>query len=392
MKYVTVVFIAAVVASTDVAKSEDGPSRSCYPGIACPETVAQAKVADQVVGPTIPDFSFNQNFVVDGVQNLVWSRNLYAIGDTTSLFKDASTGDQPLREAFSKVTASAKAAAIGNLTGWRLAKRQEVDALLGTLDPTTVYVYFRARARQLPYRWVFATFDDGDAVESIPVDGSNYSNTSLGRLPKERRPGSAYLNPYGLWLVKEMTAEVERAIRPTAEPLRQYSEPVEEQRLSPANTYLVVKTADTFSLNKDYQYAATVSTTRLLNNRFYTRYNLKPLPRGAFVSAEVLMNPITWSGSPTPTVKIDLKTGSSQLPSEPADFWAFSAGETIGIWQPPNRARLELPEHIARNAYNVGSDLFLGFSTDFNTCQFSAPNLIVRFVRDQNVLFNRRLP
>ncbi|MBY5794990.1 hypothetical protein [Rhizobium leguminosarum] len=380
-----VVFFLLMVA----AKSQD--SGSCYPGIACPGASTQAAVGDQVVGPIIADFSFNQNFVIDGVQNLVWSRNLYAIGDTTALFKEASAGNQTLRDAFSSVKASAQAAAIGDLTGWRLAKRPEVDALLSTLDPTTIYIYFRARAVQIPYRWVFGAFDGGDAVQSVPVDGSNYSNTSLGRLPEGQQPGSPNLNPYGFWLVKEMTPEVERAIRPTAEPLRQYREPVEERRLNPVSTYSVLKAADSFAFDEPHQYSGTVSTTSTVNSRYYVRYNLKQLPKGVLVGAEVLMSPLSWSGSPTPTVKIDVMTGSNQLPV-PADLWAFAAGEAIGVWQPPNRARLELPEQIARNAYNVGDDLFLSFSTDFNSCQFATPELIVRFVQEPNVLFGRQLP
>src|SRR5262249_22912132 len=105
----------------------------------------------------------------------------------------------------------------------------------------------------------------------------------------------------------------------------------------------------------------------------------------------VLMSPLSWSGTPAPTIKIEVKKGSSQLQA-PSDLWVFSAANIVGVWQPHNRVRLELPEQIARNAYNTGDGLLLGFSTDFNSCQFSTPELIVRFVREQNVLFGKQLP
>lgn len=392
MKLVATACGAVAIFLVGAAKSQDTPSGSCYPGISCPGVNTQASIVDQVAVSAIPDFSFNQTFVIDGIQNLVWSRNLYVIGDTTTLFKEAAAGNQTLQQAFSRVNMNANAATIGELTGWRLAKRTEVDILLSTLDPTTVYAYFRARARQIPYRWVFGTFDDGDAVQSISIDGSDYANTSLGRLAKGRQPGSPELNPYGLWLVKELTPQVEYAIRPTAEPLRRYREPVEEQRLSPVGTYSVRKTADSFDLNGALQYSGTVSTTRMVNSRFYARYNLKQLPKGALVSAEVLMSPLSWSGSPTPTVKIEIKKTESNQPPAPADLWAFAAADAINVWQPHNRARLDLPEQLARNAYNVGDALLLGLSADFNTCQFSTPELIVRFVREHNILYRGQLP
>lgn len=373
---------------TGAARGQDASQDRCYPGIACG---GEAEQSDGVLGPTKPDFSFTQNFVIDGLQNLIWSRDLYAVGDTTVLFKRSAAGDQSLRDAFSDANAKARSAEIGGLSGWRLAKRDEVNQMLNTLDATTVYVYFRPKSEQIPYRWVFGAFDDGDAVKAVAVDGSNYANTSLGRLPNGQQPGSPELNPYGLWLVREMTPDVEQTIRPLAEELHQYREPVDEQRLKPVSTYSVTKTTNSFDLVPASESVATVSATRTLNSRFYGRYNLKQLPRGALVSAEVLMAPLSWSGSPTPTIKIDVTPGSDAL-DQAADLWALKRGESVGVWQPPNRARLELPEQIARNAFNVGDDLLFSFAADYNSCQFSPPELIIRFVREENVLFGKQLP
>ncbi|TBC68718.1 hypothetical protein [Rhizobium ruizarguesonis] len=337
------------------------------------------------------DFSFTQHFVIDGVQNLVWSRDLYAIGDTTSVFKKAAAGDQSLAQAFSDARARAAAIELGGLGGWRLAKREEVDGVLNALDPTTVYMYFRPRTKQIPYRWVFATFDDGNEPSAVSIDGENYANTSLGRYPGGQQAGSPELNPYGVWLVKDMSAEVEEKLRPTLEPLRVYTESVDEQRLKPVSTYTVSKAESSFDFLSPAKGSAAVSATRSLNNRYFARYNLKSLPKGVLVGAEVLMAPMSWSGAPTPTIKIDMKSaaGASEQAEE---LWKFNESDFVGVWQPPNRARLELPEQVARNAYNVGDDLLLSFAADFNNCQFFVPELVVRFVEQENVLFGKPIP
>ncbi|ACI56870.1 hypothetical protein Rleg2_3603 [Rhizobium leguminosarum bv. trifolii WSM2304] len=387
----TIFFCISLLTLAAKSDGQQSVPNRCYPGIACPDRAGQSYDSDDVIGPAKPDFGFTQNFVIDGGQNLLWARNLYAVGDTTKLFKDAASGNQSVRDAYSNLSENAHGSTIGGLKGWRLATKSEVDTLLDSLDATTIYAYFRPRVAQIPYRWVFATFDNEVGSQSIPVDGVDYANTSLGRLPEGRQPGSPELNPYGVWLVKEMTSDVERAMKPIKEPLRQFREPIEERRVKPLATYSVSKTDDLLNLDESSRIVATVVTRRALNSRFYTRYSLRPLPRGALVTAEVPMSALSWSGSPMPTIKVAVRSGSNQSTSV-EQLWEFGGSDTVGVWQPANRARLELPEQVARNAYNVGDDLVLSFSADFNDCQFAAPELIIRYVREANILFLRQLP
>lgn len=219
----------------------------------------------------------------------------------------------------------------------------------------------------------------------------NYANSSLGRVSIREQLGPPDLNAYGLWLVKDLTSDVEGPLQARSEPLHQYLEPIEELNLSPANTYSVVKQQGSLQVENAERPSAIVATTADLNERFYARYNLKGLPRGALVTAEVWMRALSWSGAPTPTIQIELKA-DSDLPSPTISLWKFTGGEVVGVWQPQSRARLELAEHIVRNAYNAGDNLYLAFSADFNTCEFAFPELIIRFVREENLLANRQLP
>jgi hypothetical protein len=135
-----------------------------------------------------------------------------------------------------------------------------------------------------------------------------------------------------------------------------------------------------------------VATTLALNTRFYARYNLKPLPRGALVSAEVLLRAHSAAGSPIPILTVQINTDLTPNTASPKDLWTFAKGTQVGIWQMPGSARLELPEGMVRNAFNMEGGLYLGFSANVNKCDFEIPELIVRYVRVANLLINRQLP
>jgi len=328
--------------------------------------------------------------VVDATQDLVWSRNLYAIGDTTKLFKDAYARNESVADAYGKASQRAATAQIGGFSGWRLATQKEVESLLGRMPTATVYAYFRARSVQLPISHVIATFDAGAPAEHVTVDGMIYDNTAGGRA--RWGIGSPEINPYGVWLVRGYAGEVEKGTAAVAQPLRQYLEPIEELRLSPANVYQVVKRDEAVELlSMAPKAAAKVSTTPALNTRFYTRYNFKGLPRATLVTAEVQLRGRSSDGAPAPIVKVEVAQGSAQSGAL-RELWAFAKPTPVGIWQMPEAARLELPGHIARNAYNSADDLYLSFAASYNTCEFEIPELIVRYVREQNLLARRQLP
>jgi hypothetical protein len=174
--------------------------------------------------------------------------------------------------------------------------------------------------------------------------------------------------------------------------LRHYYEPVEEQRLRPVDAFQISKRSETFEVMSQAPAVATVSTTLALNSRFVGRYNLKPLPRGALVSAEVSMRGLSASGAPLPTVLVQIRAGSDQKLTGAKELWSFPDGVDAGIWQMLGNARLELPQHIVRNVFNTGEDFYLAFSANFNSCAFEIPEVIVRYVREPNLLIRRPLP
>jgi hypothetical protein len=341
------------------------------------------------VGSTVGDFRFTPTFVLDGVQNLLWSRDLYALGDTTQLFRDAFDSREPFAAAYARVNERAASLSIGRVSGWRVATQKELDELFRKLLPTTVAAYFRARPARLSTISVLGIVEPGVAAGTVPVDGMLYSNTSLGRA---RRVGPPNTNPYGVWLVRTLSPDIERSFASTADDVRQFLEPVEEQRLLPADVYQVSRQGEAYQLLATPRESASVSTTTTLNSRFYARYNLRPLPRGALVSAEVQMRGRSASGNPPPIVSVQVVQSSIQTVTAPQELWTFANGTAVGIWQMPGNARLEMPEHILRNVYNGGEAILLSFSASYNSCEFEIPEIIVRYVQESNILSRRPLP
>ena len=372
------------------ARPQVRPSERCYPGLDC-SFLAAASPSDTLISLPVAGFRFTQTFVLDGEQGLLWSRDLYAVGDTVNAFKEAYGGNESMSSAYDKVRARASGARIGGVAGWRLATRSELDHLLARLAPATIYAYFRARSVQLPSRSVLGTYDAAGGPENqVPVDGMLYENTAIGR-PRGYL-GSPERNRFGLWLVRALSPDIDQAQTPVAEPLRQYYEPIEEQWLKPVNVYQVVKREESYERSGSAPSAAMVSTTLALNSRFFARYNLKPLPRGTLVTAEVVMRGRSSSGSPASTVTVQINPASIDTSRSLNDLWTFAGGSRVGTWQMPGAAKLELPEHIMRNVFNANESFYLSFSADFNACEFEIPDVIVRYVLERNVLHSRPLP
>lgn len=381
--------LCVVVNVASVANAQTNSSEPCYPGLECASRGSGAQ-ADALESGPVAAFRFNAHVVLDGAQNLIWARNLYVLGDTTVAYKNAYGGNESFSTALSKVKAQAASASAAGLTGWRLATQKELDTLMDRLAPTTIYAYFRPRTPDPPMRSVMGAFDLLEGGQRVVVDGVLYSNTSDGRATGNL--GGAELNRYGFWLVKSLTPDVERTLAPTTEALREYYEPVEERRLKPVDTFQVRRRDGVFEFDTASAKTASVSTTVAFNTRFYARYDLKPLPRGALVSAEVYMRGLSANGAPLPTVLVQMKPGASQKSADPKELWAFAGGTDAAAWQMLGNARLELPAHISRNAYNTQEDFYLGFSGNVNSCTFQIPEVIIRFVREQNLLIRRQLP
>lgn len=379
-----------VLTTMTSGRGETTSTELCYPGLECSSQLTTSSLGDRLISGPVPGFRFTQTFLIDQVQNLLWSRELYAIGDTTQVFKEVYDGNESLAVAYGKVKSRASTAVIGDLGGWRLATANELNSLLEHLAPTTVYAYFRARSVQLPTRSVLGTVDESADPARISVDGILYADSCLGRA--RGHIGDPQLNRYGFWLVKVLSPDIEKAQAPMAEQLRQYFEPVDEQSVRPVNVVQIAKREEEFEPIAPSPAFAIVSTTLALNSRFFARYNLKPLPRGALVSAEVRLRGRSAEGAPIPTVSVRIDAGANQASKNDKALWEFAGGTPVGVWQMPGSARLELPEHIVRNAFNARADFYLGFFANVNKCEFEIPEVIVRYVRESNLLIARQLP
>jgi hypothetical protein len=339
-------------------------------------------------------YLFTHTFVIDQGRRLLWSRNLYAIGDTTVLFKGYDEGRETLQAAYDRLAPLASAVRIGGLIGWRLATRTELDALFKDLDLPSIYAYFRHRSIEGPRApGVIGAFSQA-VPQRVLVDGVFYTNTLQRRVALASIPPLAERNPYGTWLVQPLTPQIERELV-EAEPLLKYFEPIEEQILEPLQVFEVTKRADAddaFDVPSEPPREALVSTTLRRNTRFYAHYNLKPIPRGALVSAEVVLRGTAYGGEPSPTVTVAVLPGEKLASRTPRSLWNFAGGQRVGIWQMPGNARLELPPLVANNASNTQGELILAFSANVNSCGFEIPTLVVRYVREENLLSRRSLP
>lgn len=378
-----------LMGATSLVCAQARSDTPCFPGLECAQT-ARTSIGGEIESGPVSGFGFTEHFVLDGPQNLLWSRNLYAIGDTTVAYKIAYAGNESFGSALSKIKATASSASVGGVSGWRLATPAELNTLLERLAPTTIYAYFRPRVPDLPIRSVMGALDYLEEGTRVVADGMLYSNTSDGRASGHY--GGAELNRFGFWMVKSLTPDVERAVARVAEPLRQYYEPVEERRLKPVDVFQLRRRNEVVDADPTRPVSAIVSTTTALNARFVARYNMKPLPRGALVSAEVLMRGLSGNGAPLPTVLVQVIAGAAQKTTAPKDLWALAGSTDAGIWQMLGNARLELPAHIVRNTFNTQEDFYIGFSANFNSCTFQIPEVIVQFVREQNLLVRRQLP
>jgi len=285
----------------------------CYPGLDCGALREPGQTAVPLVGDALPGFRFTQNFVLDGAQNLVWARDLFAAGNTMQRFAEAYGGRETFSTAYSRMRSDISQLKLGAIAGWRLATQAEVDRLMERLSPPTIYAYFRPRASGLPTRNVVGVLEPGANNDSVKAAGVLYSNSLLGRA-KPRDVAGAQLNPYGFWIVRDITRQVEQTEGLRAEGLLQYFEPVETMRVQPIGMFRAHKSANGVDISDGLTESVALSVKPTEEIRSITLYNLRPIPRGALVSAEVAMRGLSASGSPTPSMR--------------ASPWSTSCGPT----------------------------------------------------------------
>lgn len=366
-------------------------SAECYPGLICP-AAPNTTFAPRLTGDAISGLSATPNFVVDTANGLVWSRELFALGTTKDRFSAAYMGVETYVHAYKKVRQDAQAQVIGGAAGWRLATSSEVDALMARMAPATLYLYFRTHRAIAGPSNVIGAMEPAPNLYQVPCRGVQHANTIQGPYGVPGRPlGLPEINTYGFWLVQPLAPALDAATR-AAVPLREIFEPVEEFVLSPLETFQPKRTGSAFEMVASSDGVALVDSTRGAQTRFVALYNFKPAPRGALVSMELLVNGLESSGAPAPLVEVSIRTQDRADLSSPEDLWNCGDAAPVGVWRFPNSVKLMLPDPPIGNAYRGEELLYACFIADYNTVRFQWPPMIIRYVREANVLTNRESP
>lgn len=382
----TTLLLMLVLMQSAYAQTSD-----CYPGLSCP-TTPSARAAPQLTGDVISGLASTPHFVVDTINGLVWSRELFALGTTEERFSAAYSGKETYARAFEKVRRDAQAQAIGGLTGWRLATSTEVDSLMSKMAPATLYMYFRTHRTIAGPSNVIGAMEPAGSSPQIPSRGVQHSNIIRGPFSTSGHGlGLPEINTYGFWLVQPITPALASVVN-SAVPAREIFEPIEEFVLTSLETFQPKRKGAAFEAVAPVDGTALVDSTGGAQTRFVALYSFKPAPRGALAGMELLMEGLAASGTPMPLVEISIRARDRADLTSPEDLWKCGDAEPVGVWRFPNSVKLTLPDPPVGNAYRGEGFLYACFMVDYNTVHFRPPPLTIRYVRDTNVLTSRVSP
>lgn len=380
----TGVSLAMVVVMTLVSAIAVERMQDCYPGLACEGRGASGRERARVNGR----FRFTHDTVVDVSEKHLWARNIYALGDSTELFREAFNGNRSAAATYDEVESKASRLKIAGLTGWRLAKATDLDGLFLAMESTSIYAYFRPPLAKAGSDSVIGIVKPQSSVGSVEVDGVIYDNVYRGRA--RRGLGGPDKNAYGVWLVRSLSASELVAAVARSEAFVEAVEPVTEIALDPVEAVQVTRSDGEVVLGRASE-VASVSVRNGKDSRLVTRYNFGTLPPGELVSLEVVMRGGSGSGEPLTTVSLFARQGSAE--SKAAEgLWSVEGSTKVGVWQMTSSAKLEVPRHIGQNAFNSRESLVLTFTANFNECSFEVPQLVVRYVAQAQVLRRRQFP
>jgi hypothetical protein len=263
--------------------------------------------------------------------------------------------------------------------------------LLKQMSQPTLYHYFRSIRVSTGANNVIGAYASSASPSLVDVVGVQHANV-LGDLIGSTGLGGGGLNDYGFWMVKPVDSRTLDTLNEQSALVREVFEPIQQFSVSPISVYQVRRHSNGMQFERIVEGEATVRVYGGTQTRYIAHYNLKPLPRGGFAGAEIELRGTAASGSPIPLVELRVLGRDQDNMTAPEPLWAFEGAEPVGVWQFPNSAKLRLPDHIARNAYNGEQNLYVWFSVDSNAVSFRTPKLTAHVVKKEDLLTERPRP
>lgn len=321
----------------------------------------------------------------DSESRLLWVRNLFALGNSKELFKGSSGGTATITQDLNGIRQGAAKLPFGDQTGWRIATQNELKTLQ-SFDGSALFQAFFHQPISTGARNLIAIFDNGRG--GVASWGYQYANYLRGPYEED---GAYRLNDYGVWLVSGPVDNPFIASEATV--IRAAPEERTERRLKPLSVGVMAKTGDTITDESSGANVGFVGNVGVDDRRSVFQYNLKPLDQGAFVRAEIVMEARQTSGTGTVTVSIYDPHGTFQ-PTVRGD-WAPKALDDelphLIQWNGLGRVRYELAEHVMRNLFSQHE--WVGIHCRYDgrgDVRFVPPELIVTYIRKDDLLLNRR--
>ena len=211
----TKLFIIALMLLSSLADTA-AEELDCYPGLNCDWKQSHNQSTENVV-----DYSYTKEIVFGSSRNLVWLRDLYAIGNTSELLSSLESGEKTYAQTIRQIKSLVDNLNIAGIRKWRVATNAEVSDLLSDLGSPTAFQMFRDNKSRIIGRSVLAAV--------IPNDGDSFNDSIRGVIytnhlqDESSGPASANLNPFGIWVVAEgppegSAADSLRAIKRFDEP------------------------------------------------------------------------------------------------------------------------------------------------------------------------------
>ncbi|MDJ0712394.1 MAG: toll/interleukin-1 receptor domain-containing protein [Woeseiaceae bacterium] len=313
--------------------------------------------------------------ILDIDSQLVWVKNIYAVGYTKALFEKSRTGEGSLAHDIKAIRDKASVLDLGGITEWRLATTQDV-ATLRKIDPSAVFLaFYNGRPGPLDVIGIYQN-ENGD----VSSWGYQHANHLQGPYENNWIQG----NDYGVWLVSDTGEGLEPK---DGKPVHARPEQTDEKALTPIIAGRLMKSGEMITSDWDGIANGLIGNLESDDTRTVFEYSLKSLDRGGYVRAELLLDVTQRSGDGEATISIYQGDGLVKDGDwNPDGLKSTNQNETI-TWSAEQNIRVELPAHILRNFFNTGETVGFHFRySGKGNIHFKSPILIVTYVEKGNLL------
>jgi hypothetical protein len=325
--------------------------------------------------------------VLDRSSGLLWLRDTFRLGCTDGLFTKSHSGSGSLQADRAALTARVRTLSPSNITGWRIAKQSDIDALAKNSGASLFAAFAVHRIATGATNLISIYGPDSARFTAWGYQHANYLNG-----PLTWGVGGYEVNEYGVWVVSGPVSLAWK--HPAGDAGVSITVPPESRmgvQLEPILVAQMHEKNDAISTNWQ-----SVSKARVGNldgeERFVAEYDFKVLPRGALVRVELGLEGQSASGL-DPGMTIGVYEGSGLLDEARPTQWSPTALDSPLKWSFSASARLALPEHVARNAYNTEGILGVHFNYNgkLGAVDFSIPSLTVTYVPEADRISSRKL-